>query len=80
MKFVSPFGHGWTTDDCLDSNSHQEALRRLDQLNQDYQQERLDHARETLFNRDVQRRELQLQDELRKLKATVVGRSTGLGF
>ncbi len=45
----------------------------MDQLTDDYHQERLDHARESHFNRDVQRRELELQDELRKYKTVMVG-------
>ncbi|KAL9128435.1 MAG: hypothetical protein Q9217_002897, partial [Psora testacea] len=47
----------------------EELLRRLDQLTDDYHQEKLDHARESHFNRDVQLREIQLQDELRRFKA-----------
>lgn len=45
----------------------------MDQLTEDYHQERLDHARESHFNRDVQRRELELQEELRKYKTVMVG-------
>ena len=51
----------------------QELLRRVDQLTADYHQEALDHARESHFNRDVQRREMELQDELRKYKSVMVG-------
>ena len=57
----------------MESDSHQELLRRVDQLTEDYHQERLDHARESHFNRDVQRRELELQEELRKYKTVMVG-------
>ncbi|KAI9871463.1 MAG: hypothetical protein M1830_002884, partial [Pleopsidium flavum] len=46
-----------------------ELLHRLDTVTQQYQRERLDHARESHFNRDVQLRELQLQEELRRTKA-----------
>ena len=45
----------------------------MDQLTEDYHQERLDHARESHFNREVQRRELELQEELRKYKTVMVG-------
>ena len=44
----------------------------MDQLTEEYHRERLDHARESHFNRDVQRRELELQDELRKYKTVMV--------
>lgn len=44
----------------------------MDQITEDYHQERLDHARESHFNRDVQQREIVLQDELRKYKSLVV--------
>ena len=50
----------------------EDLLRRNDQLAQDYQQERLDHARETQFNRQVQQQEIALQDELRKYKSLMV--------
>ncbi|KAL2053006.1 hypothetical protein ABVK25_006643 [Lepraria finkii] len=49
----------------------EELLRRVDQLTEDYHQERLDHARESHFNRDVQRKEMELQDELRKYKTVM---------
>ena len=54
-------------------DKYQELLRRVDQLTDDYHQERLDHARESHFNREVQRRELELQEELRKYKTVMVG-------
>ncbi|CAF9934684.1 MAG: hypothetical protein ALECFALPRED_006061 [Alectoria fallacina] len=47
----------------------EELLRRLDELTEDYHQEKLDHARESHFNREVQLQEIQLQEELRKYKA-----------
>ena len=50
----------------------EELLRRLDQLTDDFNQEKLDHARESHFNRDVQLQQIQLQDELRKYKALMV--------
>ena len=45
----------------------------MDQLTEDYRQEKLDHARESHYNRDGQLRELALQDELRRYKAVMVG-------
>ncbi|KAF6222101.1 hypothetical protein HO133_001187 [Letharia lupina] len=47
----------------------EELLRRLDELTEDFHQEKLDHARESHFNREVQLQEIQLRDELRKYKA-----------
>ena len=46
----------------------------MDQLTEDYHQEKLDHARESQFNRNIQQQELVLQDELRKYKSLVVHR------
>ncbi|KAL9137811.1 MAG: hypothetical protein Q9175_000983 [Cornicularia normoerica] len=46
----------------------EELLRRLDELTEDFHQEKLDHARESHFNREVQLQEIQLRDELRKYK------------
>ena len=50
----------------------EELLRRLDGLTEDFHQEKLDHARESHFNREVQLQEIQLRDELRKYKALLV--------
>lgn len=44
----------------------------MDELTDDYHQERLDHARESHFNRDVQQREIRLQNELQKYKVLMV--------
>ncbi len=44
----------------------------MDELTEDYHQERLDHERELHYNRDTQQRERILQDELRKYKNLVV--------
>ncbi|MCJ1480202.1 hypothetical protein MMC06_000356 [Schaereria dolodes] len=49
----------------------EDLIQRLDIVTQEYQQESLDKAREAHYNREVQLRELQLQDELRKIKAMV---------
>lgn len=50
----------------------EELLRRLDELTEDFHQEKLDHARESHYNRENQLQEIQLQDELRKYKALMV--------
>lgn len=47
-------------------------MSRLGKLGEDFQQEQLDHARESQFNRGVQRRELQLTDKLRTYEAMIV--------
>ena len=52
----------------------EELLERLDALSQEHQQEKLDHARESHFNREVQRREQKLIDELRMIRTRIVGR------
>ena len=50
----------------------QELLRRLDQKTAEYDQEKLDHAREKHFNREVQMREIQLGSQLRNMQAVMV--------
>ncbi len=50
----------------------QELLHRLDKVNEDFKQEILDHSREKQFNRDIQIRELQLQEEIRSMKGMMV--------
>ena len=50
----------------------EELLRRLDELTDDFHQEKLDHARESHFNRGVQLQEMQLQEEIHKYKALMV--------
>ena len=50
----------------------EELLRRLNELTDDFNQEKLDHARESHFNREVQLQEIQLRDELRKYKSLMV--------
>ena len=51
----------------------EDLLKRLDSLSQEHQQEKLDHARESHFNREVQRREQKLLDELRLIRTSIVG-------
>ena len=50
----------------------EELLRRVDELTDDFNQERLDHDRECQFNRGIQLQEIQLRDELRKYKSLMV--------
>ena len=50
----------------------EELLRRLNELTDDFNQEKLDHARESHFNREVQLQEIQLREELRKYKSLMV--------
>lgn len=50
----------------------EDLLERLNILDQKYQQEQLDHERESHFNREVQLRELKLKDELRLVKTRIV--------
>lgn len=50
----------------------EELLRLLNELTDDFNQEKLDHARETQYNRDVQLKQMQLLEELRKYKAHMV--------
>lgn len=50
----------------------EELLRRMDELTEDFHQEKLDHARESHFNREVQLQEIQLREELHKYKALMV--------
>ena len=51
----------------------QELLRRVEQLTEDCRQAKFDHARESHFNREVQLREVQLHDELKKYRSVMVG-------
>jgi hypothetical protein len=42
------------------------------ELEDAYQQERLDHERETRFNRDIQIHEMELMDHISRIKAIMV--------
>lgn len=55
------------------SQLQQELLARLDELSDDYRREKLDHERESHFNRDIQNREMSLKDEIRKIRSVMVG-------
>ena len=50
----------------------EDLLTRLEAQNHELQQEKLDHTRESHFNREVQLRERKLLDELRLAKARIV--------
>lgn len=50
----------------------EDLLKRLDALNRDHEKIILDHARETGYNREVQKRELSLKEELRLFRAMIV--------
>ncbi len=58
----------------VNSDFEQELLHRLDKSNDDYKKEALDHSREKQYNRDIQIRELQLQEEIRSMKAMIVSK------
>ncbi|KAB8072187.1 hypothetical protein BDV29DRAFT_6265 [Aspergillus leporis] len=47
----------------------EELLQRVTELEDAYQQERLDHERETRFNRDIQIHEMELMDHISRIKA-----------
>ena len=50
----------------------EDLLKRLDVLNQEHQQIKFDHAREIEYNREVQKREVLLKDELRLFRTMIV--------
>ena len=50
----------------------EELLRRVDELTDEFQQEKLDHDRESHFNRDVQLQQIQLRDKLQRYEALMV--------
>lgn len=49
----------------------------MEELNADYQQEKLDHARESHFNRDVQRQQMNLRESMTQMQALMVRLSRG---
>ena len=44
----------------------------MTELEDAYQQERLDHERETRFNRDIQLHEMELMDQISRIKTIMV--------
>jgi hypothetical protein len=50
----------------------QELLQRVTTLENSFQQEKLDHERETRFNRDIQLHEMELMDQISRIKTIMV--------
>lgn len=50
----------------------QDLLSRITELEDAYQRERLDHDRETRFNREVQMHEMELMEQLTRFKTAMV--------
>ncbi|KAJ9295213.1 hypothetical protein DTO271G3_6383 [Paecilomyces variotii] len=46
----------------------EDLLQRVSELEEAYQQEKLDHQRETRFNRDIQIHEMELMDQITRIK------------
>ncbi|THC88446.1 hypothetical protein EYZ11_012109 [Aspergillus tanneri] len=53
----------------------EELLQRVSELEEAYQREKLDHDRETRFNRDIQIHEMELMDQITRMKNVMVGLS-----
>ncbi|EFE41342.1 CCCH zinc finger DNA binding protein [Trichophyton verrucosum HKI 0517] len=64
----------------VNSNSAvlQDLLSRITELEDAYQRERLDHDRETRFNREVQMHEMELMEQLTRFKTAMVYLSVSL--
>ncbi|KAF5859380.1 hypothetical protein ETB97_002940 [Aspergillus alliaceus] len=58
-----------TSIEDIKNNLIEELLQRVTELEDAYQQERLDHERETRFNRDIQLHEMELMDQISRIKA-----------
>lgn len=54
------------------SLSSQELLERVTELEESFQQARLDYERETRFNRDIQIHEMELMDQIKRIKTIMV--------
>ena len=50
----------------------QDLLKHVARLEQKYQQEKLDRDRETRFNRDIQIHEIELMDQISRIKNIMV--------
>lgn len=50
----------------------QELLQRVTELETSFQQEKLDHQRETRFNRDIQLHEMELMQQISQIKNIMV--------
>ncbi|OOO10990.1 hypothetical protein OAory_01074600 [Aspergillus oryzae] len=57
-----------TSIEDIKNNLIEELLQRVTELEDAYQQERLDHERETRFNRDIQLHEMELMDQISRIK------------
>lgn len=44
----------------------------MSELEEAYQREKLDHERETRFNRDIQIHEMELMDQIKRIKKIMV--------
>ncbi|KAE8370091.1 hypothetical protein BDV27DRAFT_120014 [Aspergillus caelatus] len=64
-----------TSIEEIKNNLIEELLQRVTELEDAYQQERLDHERETRFNRDIQIHEMELMDQISRIK-TIMDRET----
>lgn len=60
---------------CL--QDEQELLRHVCSLEESFKQEKLDHERETRFNRDIQLHEMELMEQISSVKNMMVIHSTG---
>jgi hypothetical protein len=56
----------------------QELLQRVTDLETSFQQEKLDHQRETRFNRDIQLHEMELMQQISQIKNIMVSANGGL--
>lgn len=54
----------------------QELLQRVTDLETSFQQEKLDHQRETRFNRDIQMHEMELMQQISQIKNIMVSASS----
>jgi hypothetical protein len=62
------------------SQDYQELLQRVTALENSFQQEKLDHERETRFNRDIQLHEMELMEQISSVKNMMVSASMGRKF
>ena len=53
----------------------QDLLKHVTELEDAYQQEKLDHERESQFNRDIQLHEMELMDQISRIKNIMVSRA-----
>jgi ABC-type enterochelin transport system substrate-binding protein len=58
--------------DTANISCSQELLQRVTTLENSFQQEKLDHERETRFNRDIQLHEMELMDQISRIKTIMV--------